>query len=50
MQERDAKFHMQMVVGDGEAVGFYKQFSFRRVGKTQTMWVYDGNEHWRKKA
>lgn len=45
MQERYAKFHMQMLVADGKAVGFYKQFGFERAGETQAMWVYNGNEH-----
>ena len=45
MQKKYAGFHMQMLVADGEAIGFYKQLGFVRAGKTEPMWIYSGNEH-----
>ena len=46
MQKRYREFHVQMLlVADGKAVDFYKQIGFEKAGKTQAMWVYDGNEH-----
>ena len=45
MQEEYADFHMQVLVADREAIGFYEQAGFERAGKTQPMWIYKGNEH-----
>ena len=45
MQERYAGFHMQMLVADGEAIGFYERLGFVRAGKTEPLWIYRGNEH-----
>ena len=38
-------FHMQMLTADSDAVGFYEKMSFRKAGKTQAMWIYQGEEH-----
>jgi ribosomal protein S18 acetylase RimI-like enzyme len=38
-------YHQQMLVADGEAIGFYEKLGFSRAGKTQSMWIYAGNDH-----
>ena len=38
-------FHMQMLTADGEAIEFYEKVGFERAGKTQPMWIYEGNDH-----
>ncbi len=45
LQKKYASFHQQMLVADGKAIEFYKDHGFRRAGKTEPMWVYDGDEH-----
>ncbi|MCD0465566.1 GNAT family N-acetyltransferase [Flavobacterium sp. ENC] len=45
MQEKYSHFHMQMLTADGRAVDFYKKNGFERAGKTEPMWIYQGNEH-----
>ena len=45
MQEKYSHFHMQMLTADGKAVDFYKKNGFERAGKTEPMWIYQGNEH-----
>ncbi len=45
MQERYGGFHQQMVVADGDALDFYASLGFRRAGRTEPMWIYDGNDH-----
>ncbi len=45
MQEKYGNFHMQMLTADGEAIDFYQKMGFVRAGKTQSMWIYKGNEH-----
>lgn len=45
MQEKYGHFHMQMLTADGRAVDFYKKNGFERAGKTEPMWIYQGNEH-----
>ena len=45
MQETYADFHMQMLTADGRAIDFYKKNGFERAGKTQSMWIYSGDEH-----
>ncbi|MEM9907781.1 MAG: GNAT family N-acetyltransferase [Cyanobacteria bacterium P01_D01_bin.44] len=37
--------HMQMLVADREAIGFYEKCGFTKAGKTQPMWIYDGADH-----
>jgi hypothetical protein len=36
---------MQMLVADGESIGFYEKCGFTRAGQTQPMWIYDGEDH-----
>ncbi|OXB08081.1 GNAT family N-acetyltransferase [Flavobacterium pectinovorum] len=45
MQEKYSHFHMQMLTADGKAVDFYKKNGFERAGKTEPMWIYQGDEH-----
>lgn len=45
MQEKYRDFHMQMLTADGKAIEFYKKNGFERAGKTEPMWIYQGNEH-----
>lgn len=42
---RYAAMHMHMLVADGDAIAFYEKCGFTRAGKTQPMWIYDGDEH-----
>ena len=45
MQEKYKDFHMQMLTADGKAIDFYQKVGFVKAGKTQSMWIYKGNEH-----
>lgn len=45
MFEKYGDFHMQMLTADGDAIDFYNKMGFSRAGKTQPMWIYDGNDH-----
>ena len=38
-------FHQHMLVADGRAIEFYKKCGFTQAGKTQSMWIYDGEDH-----
>lgn len=44
-QEKYGNFHQQIVVADGKAIEFYKKSGFVQAGETQSMWIYQGNEH-----
>ncbi len=45
LQDTYKSFHMQMLTADVEAIPFYKKMGFETAGNTQSMWVYNGNEH-----
>ena len=45
LQKKYGGFHQQILVADGKAVEFYKSNGFSRAGKTEPMWIYDGNDH-----
>jgi GNAT superfamily N-acetyltransferase len=53
LKQRYEGMHMQMLVADGEAIGFavaarvafYQKCGFIRAGKTQPMWIYEGEDH-----
>ncbi len=45
MQEKYRGFHMQMLTADGKAIDFYEKVGFEKAGKTQSMWIYKGDEH-----
>ncbi len=44
-QEIYADFHQQILVADGKAINFYEQCGFSKAGETQSMWIYQGDEH-----
>ncbi len=45
MSQKYQKFHQQVLIADGGSVGFYEKAGFRKAGKTQAMWVYEGSDH-----
>ena len=45
MKEKYGDFHQQTLVADGKAVDFYKKCGFERAGKTEPLWIYQGDEH-----
>jgi GNAT superfamily N-acetyltransferase len=45
MQKKYRNFHMQMLTADGRAIDFYKKVGFVRAGQTESMWIYNGDEH-----
>ena len=42
---RYENFHMQILVADGRAAGFFEKCGFASAGDTQPMWIYDGGDH-----
>jgi len=38
-------YHQQMIVADGKAIEFYKKLGFEKTGKTESMWIYQGDDH-----
>jgi len=38
-------YHQQMLTADAEAVEFYEKIGFVHAGRTEPMWIYDGDEH-----
>ena len=45
MQTVYGSFHQQMITADGDAIAFYKTLGFERAGRTESMWIYDGNDY-----
>ena len=45
MQTMYGSFHQQMITADGDAITFYKKLGFERAGKTESMWIYAGDDH-----
>ncbi|MFK5951218.1 MAG: GNAT family N-acetyltransferase [Methylococcales bacterium] len=45
MQSIYSGFHQQMLIADGESIEFYKALGFERAGKTESMWIYAGEDH-----
>ena len=45
LMEKFRGFHQHMLVADGKAIGFYKKCGFTRAGKTESMWIYAGQDH-----
>ena len=45
MQTRYEGFHQQMLTADSQTIGFYEKLGFTRAGKTEPMWIYQGDEH-----
>jgi GNAT superfamily N-acetyltransferase len=38
-------FHQQALLADGRAIEFYRRMGFIRAGRTEPMWIFDGDEH-----
>jgi GNAT superfamily N-acetyltransferase len=38
-------FHQHILVADGNAIEFYRKCGFERAGRTEPMWIYQGNDH-----
>jgi GNAT superfamily N-acetyltransferase len=38
-------FHQHILVADGSATEFYGKCGFKRAGRTEPMWIYDGDDH-----
>ena len=38
-------FHQQALLADGRAIAFYQRMGFIRAGRTEPMWIFDGDEH-----
>ena len=45
MQKVYGGYHQQLLTADGKAVDFYKKCGFEKAGKTESMWIYGGNDH-----
>jgi len=45
LKRKYASFHQQLLNADKDAIGFYRVMGFVRAGKTESMWIYTGNEH-----
>ncbi len=45
LHKKYKNFHQQMLVADGEAIEFYKKCGFEKAGKTESMWIYQGDDH-----
>lgn len=45
LQGRYEGMHMQMLVAKHEAIAFYEKCGFTRAGKTESMWIYAGDDH-----
>ncbi len=45
LKARYADFHQQILVSDSRTVGFYRKCGFEIAGATQSMWIYDGDDH-----
>ncbi|WP_299285530.1 GNAT family N-acetyltransferase [uncultured Mucilaginibacter sp.] len=44
-QEKYGNLHQQILVAEGEAIGFYEKCGFKKAGDTQSMWIYKGGDH-----
>jgi len=44
-QKKYGNFHQQMLTADGRAIDFYRKCGFEKAGSTQSMWIYQGDEH-----
>lgn len=45
LKSRYAGFHQHILIADGKAIDFYLRRGFRRAGSTQSLWIYDGEDH-----
>ena len=45
LTQRYKEFHMQMLVANCKAIAFYEKCGFSRTGYTESIWIYEGNDH-----
>ena len=45
MKSNYSDFHQQMLSADGDALDFYSKLGFKRAGRTEPMWIYQGTDH-----
>lgn len=45
IQSKYTHFHQQTLLADGDALKFYEAMGFVRAGRTEPMWIYDGDDH-----
>ena len=45
LKENYRGFHQHVLIADGRAIEFYRKCGFTRAGKTESMWIYAGNDH-----
>jgi GNAT superfamily N-acetyltransferase len=45
MQIKYGQYHQQMLTADSKAIAFYQKCGFQIAGHTQSMWIYQGNDH-----
>ena len=45
LMKRYAGFHQQVLLADGDAVGFFTRHGFVQAGRTKSMWIYQGDDH-----
>ena len=44
-QKKYGNFHQQMLTADSKAIDFYRKCGFEIAGSTQSMWIYQGDDH-----
>jgi predicted N-acetyltransferase YhbS len=45
LMSRYREFHLQSVIADEHSIPFYASLGFVRAGRTESMWIYQGDEH-----
>ncbi len=44
-QNKYGNFHQQMLTADRKSIDFYGKCGFEKAGSTQSMWIYQGDDH-----
>jgi GNAT superfamily N-acetyltransferase len=44
LKQRYEGFHQQILVAESTAIAFYEKCGFTRAGKTESMWIYEGDD------
>jgi len=45
LNKKYKSFHQQMLTADKNSVQFYTTMGFVKAGNTESMWIYEGNDH-----
>ena len=45
LKDKYSGFHQQMLTADSNAIKFYQAMGFTKAGNTESMWIYDGDDH-----